>query len=236
MVQEGRTLLINSLKRFFSEKGYREAEPMEDLDLVFAGYSKTIGVKLLFYTSNPAKDQKAARGYIYRLLREKPCDEIYFAVEEVRYSHLPRFEEFKESGIGLLRVHEDRVEIAVPARPFEQLNTTPVAQRKPLASGHSSLASGTLLPEEVLIKEIERRVVELVEQRLAEYLGGRAPATHPLVKGPEEHSLADRFEKLREASIQSHAEAIDLQGSALPDIEFLKGNPWLGVLMKRGVE
>ncbi|MEM0042679.1 MAG: hypothetical protein QXF46_01015 [Thermofilaceae archaeon] len=232
MVQERRSLLIGILRKYFHEKGYSETAPFEGLDLTFTNKRTTVGVKVLSYSSNPVKDQKAIRSCMYRLLRDKPCDEIYFATEEIRYSHLPSFEEFKESGIGLLKVSEDRIEVAVPARPFGDASGLTVQGKLPATRG-STPATVVPFSEEILFKELERKVIELIERKITEHLAGKVQATNTLLEVSSESQVAksevwngDRGRDYRNFDLS--------EGGALQDVDFLKGNPWLSELMKRG--
>ncbi|MEM0023158.1 MAG: hypothetical protein QXG48_00270 [Thermofilaceae archaeon] len=234
MVQERRSLLIDFLRKYFQEKGYSETTPLEGLDLVFASGRRTVGVKLLSYSSNPVKDQKAIRSFMYRLLREKPCDEIFFATEEIRYSHLPRFEEFKESGIGLLKVLEGRIEVAVPARPFEDVSGLTERGRLP-ARRDGTPATVLSFPEEILYKELERKVVELIEQKITEHLTRKVQATTIPLEVSSESQVAKSKVQNGDRG-RDYTDSGFREGTALQDVDFLKGNPWLVELMKRGGE
>lgn len=214
MVQERRALLINRLKEYFRSQGYREVAPARGTDLCFERDGTRAGVKLIEFTGHPVKDRSLARSCVYRFLREEPCDLIYLAVEEVRFSHLPKPEEFDESGVGLLMVNDEGVKVAFPAKLIR--NAHAPAQHTATLIDRTS---ATFSVEETVLKELERRILEQLEKRIIERLN-KADATITTLAGS--------------STASSQSGPAPLLPPEILDVEFVKGNPWLKELSGRG--
>jgi hypothetical protein len=94
MVQERSSLLTESpladaVRRYYAELGYTEIEPPEGVDVAFRKGEHRIGVRLVKFSRSSVRDRRFIRSEIYRLLRDRPCEELYIAVEEISFGRLP---------------------------------------------------------------------------------------------------------------------------------------------------
>jgi len=225
MVQERRALLRTRIREYFTSLGYREVACPDRIDAAFERDGVVVGVKMIELTSNPARDKRFVRRCMLSLLRERPCDLIYLAVEEVLPSHLPEPVEFRESGIGLLRVSWGGVEVAFPATPLRSSAGEKVGGESPRAVPSSQPAA---LPiEEIVRRELER----ILKAQLSEVLERvvKAAVTPPPMDGSSEVKFVA---KLGDAS----AGAQGVTTEALVDVDFLRGNPWLAEIARRSGE
>ena len=225
MVQERRSLLVDTLRRYFLGQGYREVNPPPELDVAFERTGQITGVKIFFFSGSPVRDQRALRSLMYRILRERCCDMAYIAVEDLRYGHLPRYEEFKESGIGLLKVGESWVDVAVLAKPLNSSlkPVTGFSYEVPSAAPTDGLIEG-------FVQELERKILERLERKITEELSKVAPLSALDANGKgmtiQTSPLRDKHEK----GSDNGPPILDLL-----DIDFIKGNPWLQEIQRKNM-
>jgi len=209
----------DAVKRFFAQLGYTEIEPPRDVDLAFRKGDRTVGVKLVKFSRSVVRDRRLVRGEIYRLLREKPCDEVYIAVEGVSFGRLPPPYEFKESGIGLVEVDGSLARIAIPAAPLRE---------KParLALEWPS-PSGAVASDAAQLAEIVRELKALLEElKRGEPLGRASESGSP--RAPVRAEVAEQAES------ETGGTGEDLEHLLAAD--FIRGNPWLSILRERREE
>jgi len=146
-------------------------------------------------------------------------------VEEVLPSHLPEPVEFRESGIGLLRVSWGGVEVAFPAAPLRSSAGERAGRESPRAAPSSRPAAPPI--EEIVRRELER----IVKAQLSEVLERvvKVAVAPPSIDGSSEVKLAA---KLSDAP----AGAQGVSTEALVDVDFLQGNPWLVEIARRSGE
>lgn len=230
MVQERGALLtrdqlLEVIKQYFTAAGYTEIEAPEGVDLALRKGDRSVGIRLLKFSKNPARDRRLVRSEIYRLLRERPCDELYIAVEEISFARLPPSYEFKESGIGLLKVDGSSVEVAIPA--------TPIRARSAEAEGggaresfHRGAGWSPELVSGAQFMEIVRELKALLEEakRQARWGAGATSEGGTLVAaGRGSEGAVERRVGEEGAAEQS-----------LPVADFLRDNPWLKIIGGKG--
>jgi len=224
MVQEGGALLTvnraaDAVKQLFAQLGYAEVEPPKGVDLAFKKGNRIIGVNLVKFSRSVVRDRRFIRSEIYRLLREKPCDEVYIAVEGISFGRLPPPYEFRESGIGLVEIGGSSARIAIPAAPLRGENFGLAPERSSPAGAEASSAAqlAEIVRElKALLKELKRG--ELISETL-EVASSRAPV---------------KIEAAERAEGGASETGEDL--GRLLAVDFVKDNPWLSILRERKVE
>jgi len=225
MVQERGSLLTESpladaVRRYFAELGYTEIEPPEGVDVAFRKGEHRIGVRLVKFSRSSVRDRRFIRSEIYRLLRERPCEELYITVEEISFGRLPPPYEFRESGIGLLRVNGSSVEVAIPATPLRKVVATSTSHT--LQEGRSSRSVGN---EYVDIDQLVRVVKELKE--LIEAVKKRDEA---LVASSDKGGDSNVSTTTLEGMVHSETKESEKNLDHMLAADFIKGNPWLGII------
>jgi len=219
MVQEGGALLtadraVDAVKRLFAQLGYAEAEPPEGVDLAFRKGDRVVGVKLVKFSRSVARDRRVIRSEIYRLLREKPCDEVYIAVEGVSFGRLPPPYEFRESGIGLVEVEGASARVAIPAAPLRERPAEQALERPSPAAAAAGDAAR--------LAEIVRELRALLEELKKSEVGGKVS---------ESLSAPVRIENAERAEGRTGGAGEELERLLAAD--FIKDNPWLSILRER---
>jgi hypothetical protein len=225
MVQERSSLLTESpladaVRRYYAELGYTEIEPPEGVDVAFRKGEHRIGVRLVKFSRSSVRDRRFIRSEIYRLLRDRPCEELYIAVEEISFGRLPPPYEFRESGIGLLRVSGSSVEVAIPATPLKKVVAT--STRHTLQEGGSSRSVGDEYLEVDQLVKVVKELKELIEE-----VKKRSDA---LAASSDRKSDANVSATALEDVVHSEAKENEKNIDYVLAVDFIKGNPWLGII------
>ncbi len=230
MVQERSSLLIEAVRRHFLGEGYSEEEPPAGFDAAFRKGGELVGVKVFTFSSNPVRDRRALRSLLYRILRERACDLAYVVVDEVRYSHLPSSAEFEESCVGLLKVGEGGVEVAVRAKPLRGAGR---ALEAPAAGASAVPLEGARI--EALERRIEalEALLQRLESALQKLSPERAPPLEPTAGGGAVTGGGGRAAP----QAQAPPAPVGVGGElAVLDLPFIRDNPWIRSLASRAGE
>lgn len=231
MVQARNPLLVfeskEVVRRYFEKEGFREINPPVGIDVAFTSGEKTVGIKFVKFSQNPVKDRRLIRNLLYQLLRDRPCDEMYLAVEEISYSHLPTPEEFQMSGIGLVKLSEHLLEVMVkavsipPRSPYSKSSLT-----HSMNSNNKENDSVKLVLDDQIIKSIKEDIIQEVCRRIIDEI----KKNHYIVNKIENINLIDEIGVKDSKDLKNNIQKLPLSNELL---EFLKDNPWINVIGKR---
>ncbi len=211
---------LRSLVRdYFLERECEEV-PSGDLgdvaDLVFRDANNVIAVKVLDVMGlSTVKAREVIENSILSLASETSIDKAYVAVHTSKSAVLPSVSYFKSSGVGLLLISEGAVSEKVPARP----------KRRGGGAGPGLRAL------EERLSRVEDGLRELEALRAAvSRLEGELKALRERIAALERRGIAAAPQQRAPPPVTPSAPATE----GIPD--FVRGNPWLEVLMSRGEE
>lgn len=217
--------LTDAVRKYFAEQGYMEIEPPEGVDVAFRKGEHRVGVKLVKFSRSSVRDRRAIRSELYKMLRDKPCEELYIAVEEISFGRLPLPYEFRESGIGLLKVSGASVEVVIPATPFRREFVAPA--RDIFREDRFPRVEGEYVSVDQLVKVV-KELRELLEE-VRRYSGVHAESFGKLSDGKLPHSV-------NKEAAQSEVKENERNLEYPLAVDFIKDNPWLGIIGGFGVK
>ncbi|MDW8003645.1 MAG: hypothetical protein RMI04_02370 [Thermofilaceae archaeon] len=231
MVQAWNPLLTLEAKevvrKYFEKQGFREINPPVGIDVAFTCGETTVGIKFVKLSQNPVKDRRLIRNMLYQLLRDKPCDEMYLALEDIIYSHLPAPEEFQMSGIGLLKLNKHLLEVVIRA-----VSVTSRSLHSKNSLNHSANNNEKenkhvrLVIDDQIIKSIKEDIIQEVYRRVVDEI----KKNNNIICNKENINLINEIEVKDINNFKNDIQKLPLSNELL---EFLKDNPWLNIIGKR---